>query len=173
MDYRIGAFEILLNENCILQRYYPLIPYKGILMDNLRNINCSSKSACMALPNETLIEIGLPNSEYVNLFRRFLVMYDVSDSKFRDIDAIAGNETEAKAFRELYLLPGVKSIRARLYCESGYGSLSKIACALPEQIIGDTSDLINRKGLSIKAPLLKEVRTHIAVAKTLTDFAVW
>ena len=172
MDYRVEAFEILLNEDCLLQRYYPLIPYKGILIENLRIINCSSKSECTALSNETMIEIGLPNLELVNLFKRFLIMYDVRDSKFKDIDAIATNEVEAAAFRELYLLPGVKATRALLYYDSGYSSLRRIASALPEQIIRDTSDLIKCNGLSVKAPLPKEVRTHIAVAKVLTEFAV-
>lgn len=173
MDYRIGALEILLNEDCLLQRYYPLIPYKRTLIENLRKIRCPSKSACTALSNETMLEIGLPNFELVNLFRRFLVMYDVRDSKFNDIGEIAANEAEAAAFRELYLLPGVKSIRAKLYYDSGYRSLNRIAASLPEQMIGDTLDLINRKELRIKAPLPKEARTHIAVAKVLTEFAVY
>lgn len=58
------------------------------------------------------------------------------------------------------------------YYDSGYGSLRRIASSLPEQIIADTSELITGKALSIKAPLPKEVRTHIAVAKVLTEFAV-
>lgn len=172
MDYRVEAFEILLNADCILQRYDLLIPYKKILIENLRKINCSTKNECIALPNETMLEIGLPNLEAVNLFKRFLVMYDVKDSKFKEIDSIAANAAEAAAFRELYLLPGVKSARALLYYNSGYSSLRTIASALPEQIIRDTSDLIHRKGLHVKAPLPKEVRTHIAVAKTLTEFIV-
>lgn len=172
MDYRIEAFAILLNEDCILQRYYPLIPYKKILIENLRKNNYTSKSECLNLPNEAMIELGLPNLELVNLFRRFLAMNDVRDSKFKEIDAIAANEAEAAAFRELYLLPGVKATRALLYYDSGYSSLSRIASSFPEQIIQDTSDLIKRKGLSAKVPLPKEVRTHIAVARTLTEFVV-
>lgn len=172
MDYRVEALEILLNEDCILQRYYPLIPYKESLLENLKKINCSSKSECIALPDETLTALGLPSPELVSLFRRFLVMYDVRDSKFRDIDSIAANEAQAAAFRELYLLPGVKSTRALLYYDSGYSTLRKIASSLPEQILRDTGDLIARKGLTMKAPLPKEVRTHIAVAKALTEFAV-
>lgn len=172
MDYRVEAFTILMNDDCLLQRYYPLIPYKGVLIENLKKINCSSKSECTALSNETMIAIGLPNPELVNLFRRFLVLYDVKGSKFKEIDTIAASEEEAAALRELYLLPGVKSVRAKLYYDSGYGTLRKIASALPEQIILDTSGLIQRKGLRIKAPLPKEVRTHIAVAKALTEFAV-
>lgn len=172
MDYRIEALEILLNEDCLLERYYPLIPYKGVLIENLKKRNCVSKSDCTALSDDALIRMGLENLELVNLFRRFLALYDVKDSKFKEIETIATNEVEVAAFRELYLLPGVKATRALLYFDSGYDSLVKIATALPKQIIRDTSDLIQRKGLSLKAPLLKEVRTHIAVAKVLTEFAV-
>lgn len=172
MNYRVEAFAILLREDCLLQRYYPLIPYREMLLENLRGIYCVSKNECAALPDETLLELGLPNRELVNLFRRFLTMYDVRDSKFKEIASVAADEAEAAALRELYLLPGVKATRAMLYYASGYGSLSRIASTPPEQIIRDTSELINRKGLSMKAPLPKEVRTHIAVAKALTDYAV-
>ena len=171
MDYRIGALEVLLCEDCLLNRYHPLIPYKEILIENLRKINCSSKSECLALSDETMLAMGLP-ADLVNLFRRFLVMYDVKGSKFKEINTITTDEAEKEAFRHLYLLPGVKSIRAKLYFDSGYAKLEKIASALPEEIIRDTSALIQRTGLGIKVPLLKEVRTHIAVAKALTEFAV-
>lgn len=170
MNYRVEAIEILLNEDCILQRYYPLIPYKEIMLRNMRANGYSTKNECLSLSDDALYELGLPNFELVNLFRRFLVLYDVNNSKFKDIKSISANETEASAFRELYLLPGVKSTRARLYYDSGYRNLSEIASALPEQIIHNTSETIIRKGLNLKAPLPKEVRTHIAVAMVLTEF---
>lgn len=172
MNYRIEAFELLLNENCLMNRYYPLLPYRQILIENLKKINCPTKEDCVALPDETLLGIGLPSLELVALFRRFLILYDVSDSKLKEIDLLAANETEAAVFRELYLLPGVKAIRARLYYDAGYRSLGAIASALPEEIIRDTAALINRKGLTLKVPLLKEVRTQIAVAKVLTAFTI-
>ncbi len=99
-------------------------------------------------------------------------MYDVKESKFRDIGASSANEEEAAAFRELYRLPGVKSARAGLYYHSGYRSLNAIASALPEQIIRDTTEQILRNGWNLKPPLPKEVRTHIAVAKVLTEYSV-
>lgn len=99
-------------------------------------------------------------------------MYDVKDSKFKDIKEITANDAEADSFRELYLPPGVKAVRARLYYDANYRSLSQIASAFPEQIIRDTSKVILQKGLKLKAPLPKEVGTHIAVAKALTIYAL-
>lgn len=172
MNYKIEAMDVLLNKDCILQRYFPLIPYKRMLIEHLIENHCFSKTECMELPDEILIEMGLPDYEAVRLFQDFMVMYDVKDSKFNDIKEIAVNEAEADSFRELYLLPGVKAVRARLYYDASYKSLSKIASAFPEQIIRDTSKVILQKGLKLKAPLPKEVRTHIAVAKAFTIYAV-
>ena len=172
MNYKIEAMDVLLSEDCILQRYFTLIQYKEMLIENLIKNHYFSKAECMELPDEILIEMGLPNDEVVRLFRNFMVMYDVKDSKFKDIKDIAANEAEADSFRELYLLPGVKAVRAKLYYDANYKSLSKIASAFPEQIIRDTSKVILQKGLKLKAPLPKEVRTHIAVAKAFTIYAV-
>jgi len=171
VNYQIQALDILLNEDCLLQRYFPLIQYKEILMKNFVKNHTFSKTECLELPDEILIEMGLPNEEMVRLFQRFLVMYDVKDSKLKEIEEIAANEAEADSFRELYLLPGVKAVRAKLYYDANYKSLSQIASAFPEQIIHDTSRVILQKGLKLKAPLPKEVRTHIAVAKALTIYA--
>ena len=42
-DYSIEALEILLNEDCLAERYYPLIQYKGTLIQGLRQLNCQTK----------------------------------------------------------------------------------------------------------------------------------
>lgn len=172
LNYKIEAIDVLLKEDCILQRYFPLIQYKEMLIENLMNNHYFSKAECMELPDEILIEMGLPNHELVKLFRNFMVMYDVKDSKFKDIKDIVTNEAEADSFRELYLLPGVKGVRAKLYYDANYKCLSTIASANTEQIIRDTSKVILQKGLKWKAPLPKEVRTHIAVAKAFTIYGV-
>lgn len=166
MDYRIEAIDILLNEDCILQRYFPLIRYRDVLVKNLLMHGFCTKTECMELSHESLIEMGLPDCGMAELFRKFLTMYDVKESKFREI--ADGDE----ALRELFLLPGVRTVRARLYYEAGYTSLDRIAHACPDDIIQDASAVIFEKGLEMKAPLPKEVRTHIAVAKVLTEYAV-
>ena len=37
-DYKIEAIKVLLNEDCILSRYYPLISCKDILVENLKKM---------------------------------------------------------------------------------------------------------------------------------------
>lgn len=172
MDYKIEAIRVLLKQDCVLQRYFPLIRYKEALVQNLSANGFRTKSDCVVLSDEDLIAMGLPSGELAALFRCFLTLYDAKASKFRDIEDFAENEAEAAAFRELYLLPGVKAVRAKLYRDAGYGTLGKIASASPEQIIRDTSPFILKRGLNLKAPLPKEVRTHIAVAAALTVYAI-
>ena len=92
MDYKIEAIDILLNETCILQRYYPLIQYKKRLIKNLRKNQYFTKRECLNLPDETLIKMGLPGSESANLFRSFLTMYDIKESKLKEISRVVINE---------------------------------------------------------------------------------
>ena len=80
-DYKIEAIKVLLNEDCILTRYYSLIPYKDILVENLNKMGCHTKSDCMKLSDESLLEAGLPDIEMVRLFRAFLVLYDIKTAK--------------------------------------------------------------------------------------------
>lgn len=117
-----------------------------------------------------LIQMGLPDADMVHLFRSFLCMYDVKTSKMKEIVKVCENEEEKILFQQLYLLPGVKAVRARLYASANYTDLFKIAAASPQQIISDTEKVITQNRLNIKVPLLKEVRTHIAVAKMLTEY---
>lgn len=172
MNYKIEAIDILLNEECILQRFYPLVQYKRILIQNFLNNGYLSKEDCLALSDETLIQMGLPGADMVSLFRFFLNMYDVKENKMREIEKVAENEEERILFQQLYLLPGVKAVRARLYASAGYTDLFKIAVASHQQIIADTERVIMQNRLNLKVPLLKEVRTHIAVAKVLTEYKI-
>ena len=105
----------------------------------------------------------------INLFRRFLVMYDVNPQKFKDIDSLSLSVGEAKAYRELYQLPGIKATRAELYYKAGYTNLFEIASATAEEIIEKTSQVIAAESSNNKAPLLKEARTHVAVARAFTS----
>ena len=170
-DYRIEKMKDLLNEDCILERYYPLIPYKNTLVDNLSKMGCLRKTDCMDLSVEVLLEAGLPDGDMVNLFRAFLRVYDIKPAKMKEIATVCTTPEEAKAFRELYHLPGVKSTRATLYYKAGYGTLKDIASSTPEEIISRTDSIIKKENLSLKTPLMKEVRTHIAVAKAFSDNA--
>lgn len=70
-DYKIEAMKGLLNEDCILARYYPLIPYKEDLVDGLHNMGYRTKSDCMGLSDEALLEAGLVDIGMVQLLGHF------------------------------------------------------------------------------------------------------
>lgn len=169
-DYRIEAISLLLNEDCILKGYYPLIQHKDGLVEQLKMLGCRRKSDAMLLSDEQLLCAGLPDAGMVALFRRFLAMYDPKPQKMREIAAVSQTPEEAEAFEELYLLPGVKSTRARLYMLAGFGSLAEIAAGMAESLITACQQTIERENLTLKAPLMKEARTHIAVARAFTDW---
>ena len=113
-DYKIVAIKVLLNEDCILTRYYSLIPYKDILVENLNKMGCHTKSDCMKLSDESLLEAGLSDSEMVRLFRAFLVLYDIKPAKLKEITTVCKNEEEVQSFKELYQL-GKKHESAALF----------------------------------------------------------
>ena len=46
---------------------------------------------------------------------------------------------------------------------AGYTDLEKIAAASPEEMISDTARVIAQNKSDVKAPLLKEVKTHIGM----------
>jgi len=170
-NYKIEAIKVLLNEDCILTRYYSLIPYKDILIENLNKMGCHTKSDCMKLSDESLLEAGLSDIEMVRLFRAFLVLYDIKPAKLKEINSFCKEKEEIQSFQELYQLPGVKKTRAMLYFKAGFRSLRDIASSSPQEIIAKTENIIRKENLSLKVPLMKEVKTHIAVARAFTD--VW
>ena len=171
-DYKIEAIEVLLNEDCILTRYYPLISYKDILVENLKKMGCYTKSDCMKLSEESLLDAGLMDIGMVHLFKAFLVLYDIEPAKLREISSVCKKDEDIQSFRELYQLPGVKSTRAMLYCKAGFRSLADIAISSPEDIIAKTENVIREENLVLKVPLMKEVKTHIAVARAFTDVLI-
>lgn len=167
-DYPIGAIDFLLNENCILKAYYPLIPYKAIVLEGLKALGCARKSDALRCSDEELLQAGLPEG-LLGLFRKFLMMYDPKPQKMREVAAASETPAEEQTFMALYLLPGVKSTRARLYMRSGFGTLEEIAAASPEGLIATCWHTIEEECLDLKAPLMKEARTHVAVARAFTD----
>lgn len=167
-DYPVEAILILLNRECTLTKYFHLIPDKESVVENLLKRGCRTKSDCMALTDEDLLDAGLADPEAVRLFRRFLVQYDPKPKKLREAAAVAETEAERNAFGELFQLPGVKSTRAKLYFRAGFCSLADIAASTPDEIIERTAQVIQDENLDCIVPLKKEVRTHIAVAKAFT-----
>jgi hypothetical protein len=169
-DYKVEAMDILLNEDCVLQRYIPLIPYKHDIIKNLKKLGCYTKSECMKLSDHSLLDIGLTDMEMVILFRNFLSLYDVKPTKLKEINSICKTPEEMQSFQELYQLPGVKSTRAMLYYKAGLRSLEIIAHSSVREVIEKTKYVIKTENLDLKVPLMKEVRTHIAVARAFTNY---
>lgn len=169
-DYKVEAIDILWNEDCILQRYVPLVPYKHKIIKHLKKLGCRTKSECTELSDRSLLDIGLPDMEMVMLFRTFLGLYDAKPAKFKEIDSVCKTAEEMQSFQELYQLPGVKSTRASLYYKAGLRSLETIAQSSVQEIIAKTESVIKTENLDLKVPLMKEVRTHIAVARAFTDY---
>lgn len=164
MNYKIECIEYLLNEDCIVSRYYSLISFKYKIIDFANDKCLNFKDELYVLPDSELNKI-FNNLELVKLFKSFLMMYDASSKKLKDLDKLSLSKDELNSFKKLYLLPGVKETRARLYYLSGFKSLKDIACSSADEIVRKCEETIIKNKLDYKAPLMKEVKTHIAVSK--------
>lgn len=171
-DYRIQAISELLCRDCILERYYPLIPIKEKIIDFCTGINCNTKDECLHLSDRQLLQSGLLDQALLDLFKRFLAMYDTPAAKLGEIDRLALSDDEAIAFRQLYLLPGVRATRAALYYKAGIKCLPDLAHSTPQGIIQKITGAIKEHSLDCKPPLTKEVKTHIAVSRAFTVYRV-
>lgn len=171
-DYRIDGIKILLNEDCIVQRFYPLIQYKNQLSENLSEKGFSTKNACAVLSDEELIKAGLPDKNMAALFRCFLHCYEYKGKGIKDIpDAAYRSEEEVSSLLELMRLPGVKAVRAQLYYHCGIRTLSDFAAADAGQLRDHIANAIVKEKLPFSPPQPKELRTQIAVAKVFTEYA--
>lgn len=166
-DYPIAALELLLNRECMSERYYPLLIHKDQLLSGLKLLGCRTKNAAAALPEDAFAQIGISDPGTIRLLKRFLSLYDPNPQKFREIPKLCSDPQEQAAFRELYHLPGVRYVRARLYDQSGFHCLADIAQTTVQEVLDRTAQTIAAQQLSCTVPLPKEVRTHIAVAKAL------
>lgn len=164
-DYNIHALEILLDEACLGERYYPLIPCKNALITGLQALHCKTKNDAAALTDADLAAIGLTNPGCIALFRRFLTLYDPNPQKFREIKKVTADPELQQAYTELYHLPGVKYARASLYYQAGYRSIQDFVNTTPEEVRAKATQAISEHSLPCIVPLSKEIRTHIAVAK--------
>ena len=166
-DYPVEALNILLEEACLPASYAPLIKYRQTLLSDLPRLGCKRKSDAERLPDAAFEALGMKDTE-IRLLRRFFALYDAKKQKLRELEKLTAAPEVQAAYRELYLLPGVKEIRADLYYRSGFPSLKAIAEATVEEVLEKTAQTIEDHGLSCIVPLPKEVRTHIAVAKAFT-----
>lgn len=170
-NYMIQGIEVLLQEDRILNSYRPLIAYRHQLVERLLLMGCQTRNDCLALPDEALYNAGLPQG-MAGLFRRFLSMYDYKGRGPKDIpDAHSRSPEEIASLLELMRLPGVKAVRAQLYYHCGLRSLADFAAADAAALQAHIASVIARDGLACSVPLLKELRTQIAVAQVFTEYA--
>ena len=167
-DYPIESLKILLNEDCLSDRFHSLISIREDLIIGLKSFGCVTKSDASRMSDDELAGIMLHDEVTVKLFRRFLTIYDPKPQKFKEITKLASDPAEQAAFMELYHLPGVGFTRAHLYYHSGYKSLQDFLKTTVEEVLSKTAMTISSKNLSSIVPLPKEVRTHIAVAKAFS-----
>lgn len=167
-DYPIDALDILLDEGCVSERYFPLIGRKAPLIAALKALGCVRKSDVEKISDRELTALGLEDDGTVALFRHFLTIYDRRSAKFRELDKLSLDPVRRAVYEELYYLPGVKATRAELYFLAGLTSAEAFAQTTAEAVIEGTTRAIAENQLSCIVPLPKEVRTHIAVAKAFT-----
>lgn len=167
MNYKIECIDFLLSEDCIMNRYFPLIPFKEQIINYSKKKVLLTKCDLFNSFNEKEMLLIFKDEELVKLFKRFLVMYDVGPSKLKIIDKLNLSEKERNSYQELFLLPGVKETRARLYYLSGIRSLNDFANKSYEDILNSVKNAISSMELDYICPLPKELRTHIAVAKAI------
>lgn len=68
---------------------------------------------------------------------------------------------------DLSRLPGVKGIRTRLYLDSGFDSVERIAKTTPDELLRITRDFVEATNFDGIAPLPKEAESTVETAKKL------
>lgn len=169
--YKIEAIDVLLQENAILTGYYPLIPFKTILIDKLKKNGINTNYDCLKTNAKNIIFECLKKEELAMLFKRFLFMYEIEESKLAAINNLNISDDEKESYRKLFLLPGVKETRANLYYLSGFKNLKDIAGSNLDEIANKMQEAINKYKLDYKVALPKEIKTHISVAKAYAIYS--
>jgi hypothetical protein len=79
----------------------------------------------------------------------------------------ANSILELVKLSDLARVPGIKSIRARLYHDAGLDSIEMIAALEPDQILEITTRFIQQTGFDGIPPLPREVQSLVKKARTL------
>ena len=159
MDDLIGSLE----RNIVMERYYPLIPYKGELTEILNRAGAVRKDLVSdAVIEDIRVKLG---NDVSALFARFIHIYDFNQSKLREIKDYTGRK-EYDALSGLLRLPGVRLLRAKLYYNSGV-TLQVLAEKSTEDIRDMVRDYVQRENRSEIIPMPKEVNCHRAAAKMI------
>ena len=152
-----------LERDVVMERYYPLIDYKEELIAILNKNGVVRKNQ---ISDEVIEDIRIMLGETVsNLFARFIHIYDFKESKLREIKDYVGKK-EYDDLAGLLRLPGVRFLRATLYCNSGV-TLEVLAEKSTEDIRDMVHDYIQRENRTEIVPQPKEVNCHREVAKMI------
>ena len=146
-----------------MARYWPLIPYSDVLLDFCKREGIVFRDDVTADFTKKLE--NLIGGENTALFMRFLHLYDFNKAKLREISHLKDTE-KYPVLADLLRLPGVRILRAELYCSSGV-TLEVFAEKSAEEIQDMVRAYIERENRPEIVPLTKEVNCHREVAKMI------
>ena len=152
-----------LERDIVMERYYPLIDYKGELTAILNKSGVVRKDQVSDAVKENICM--MLGDVVSGLFIRYIHIYDFKKSKLREINSYIGTK-EYDALADLLRLPGVRLLRAGLYFNSGI-TLEVLAEKSTEEIRNMVCEYIQRENRSEIIPQPKEVNCHRAVAKMI------
>ena len=159
-NYYMDDLIASLERDIVMERYYPLIPYKEELTAILNKDGVVRKDQ---VSDAVIEDIRIKLGEAVSgLFARFIHIYDFHESKLREIKDYVGRK-EYNDLSDLLRLPGVRLLRAKLYFHSGV-TLEALAEKSTEDIRDMVRDYIQRENRSEIVPQPKEVNCHRATA---------
>lgn len=164
-DFYIDDLLDSLKKDVVMERYYPLIDCKEELKTIITKAGAVRKSQLTDnLINGIEKQLG---KEISILFVRYIHIYDFNKSKLNDIKEFVGTK-EYEILASLLRLPGVRSLRALLYYNSGI-TLEILAKESTENIRSLIKNYIQCENRKEIVPQPKEVNCHREVAKMILN----
>lgn len=162
-NYLVSDLINSLRIDVVMERYYPLIDYKGVITNILNKAGVVRKNE---ISENVIKEISMVlGKDISSTFSRFIHIYDFNKSKLKDIKDYVGTK-EYDSLAGLLRLPGVRLLRAKLYYNSGV-TLNVLAEKSTEDIRNMVNDYIKRENRKEIPPQPKEVNCHREVAKMI------
>ena len=152
-----------IRKETTVERYLPLADCGETLLSVLRTYGASRRDD--VTPQIMEQAAAACGEETARLFSRFLHLYDFKPQKLREI-ATFENTEKYDVLAGLLHLPGVRLLRAQLYCDCGI-TLEVLAEKPCEEIRETIRAVIERDGRKEIVPLPKEVNCHRVVAAML------
>lgn len=162
-NFYIEDLLLSVSRETTVERYLPLAACRDELLGLMREEGIVFRDD---VTDAAIGKIGdRCGTDTALLFARFIHIYDFKPEKLREIRSYEGTEAYA-TLAGLLCLPGVRVLRAALYCNSGV-SLQTLATHSTEEIQDAVRAYIAREHRSETVPLTKEVNCHRAVAKMI------